>query len=1038
MVRSKPSSCSSCSICSHGTDFSHPEGLGTFGIAIIAEASGEAEARDGLPLRPYAASGGVLERTLRRLGYSREQFAITNILRCRPRENFLDGAAYEADAIAHCQANLLAFLRQYQPKVIIALGNIAFRTLTGVSGTKRTVSHMRGYVFRALPEFCAAAGTSDLLVIPTYHPAFLRRGAIHLSGVFARDIQRAVNIRKGVDSSFILDMPQIGSPDTVAPWEKGYVEPDSPSSMAEIEAWLAKYNLRYTLHPTRVQLDSFCRDVKARSDAWLALPAETRSRMPLALSHDIETYESATLDEDESDGFSDTRIRLSQFSIEPGQGIALSWAPEHIQATRWLLKLALPKVGHNYWLFDWRVLKAVSLRDFGDRNYLSPAGDVFDTLQQFHYFQPDLPAHLQYAASYAQFPFPWKHLAGENLEVYGCCDTDSTLRIHQISMRTMIDRGIWFDNEDPARAAAGYLGMVQAVRPILAAMEDRGLPINNERRMALGVQFDQVHTEVFAELDARFPNAARKLTPKEKGVVKGYSGVPPQVKQLLEDIRPTVLPQFTEVEDGVNSRTGLPRMIVLDAAGAKVTKKFRDETLRGLLAARWTDIPADDLARIYATEFQEPATKNDDDEDVEGEFYRYEQREVGGLLLDGGLRTPGRLAWVRVYKFSPNSSDQLMNYMRVKKHEIPFNKKEKRETTGKKDLERLAAKHHDDFYLKVIECREMSKMSSVYIDGFKPAADGRVHTTFTFATATGQLSSRAPNTQNYPAHGKLGKAVKSMIEAPDGYELANWDFKSYHVLMLGFLAEDPTYMRMARLDMHSFVTWHFLKLPGASTLHTLPDAELMEKFAWLKANERYKAIRDRQSKPSILGIGLGLMPPHLYDMNREHFESLGQVKQFRSVIEGLFPKVFRWQNAVCQEAHQNQVLYNRFRMLRMFYEVMAPDGRGGWKPGDQFNAAMALRVQSEAHGDLRERLKAMRRAGADEKYGLFNTIHDSFQFCYPIGLRTEMYQEIGGIIGRPSNVLKHPVLAPEGLEIGVECAIGKNMAELQEYAGVAG
>src|SRR5208282_4502294 len=51
-----------------------------------------------------------------------------------------------------------------------------------------------------------------------------------------------------------------------------------------------------------------------------------------------------------------------------------------------------------------------------------------------------------------------------------------------------------------------------------------------------------------------------------------------------------------------------------------------------------------------------------------------------------------------------------------------------------------AARQKDTFYTKVIECRELSKAKSTYVDGFRPHADGRVHTTFTFATAIGQTS----------------------------------------------------------------------------------------------------------------------------------------------------------------------------------------------------------------------------------------------------------------------------------------------------------
>jgi hypothetical protein len=1124
----------------------------------------------------------------------------------------------------------LEFFRKFKPRTVVALGGIPFRTLTGISGEKRTISHMRGYVFRALPEFCEAAGC-ELLVVPTYHPSFLRRGAIHLTGVLARDIQRAVNVRYGKDKSFILDMLQDNDAEAVA-------------------AWLQQNHLNYTLHPTLIQLDDFCRDVKARSDAWLASIPGTAEHVLTALAHDIETFESASLDEDATDGFTDTQIRLSQFSVAPGQAIAMPWKQPFIQATRWLLKLPLPKLGHNYNLFDLKVLRAVGQRDFGNATYLELAGPVHDTLQQFHFMQPDLPAHLQFAASYAQFPFPWKHLNGTNLEFYGCVDVDATQRIHSVSYRTMVDRGIWYDPQ-PARAAVGYENQVEAVRPILAKMEQRGLPINNERRLALGAQFDATRAELLLELDARFPADARKITPKD-----GYAGVPPRVKELLEEITPTRIP----VVEG------------------KQTKKALTESAKNAYLNRYSNVTADEIAVIRARMFEDPPTTDEDGVEEPGERFYFDVRQFGQQVFDEqlGTQTAGVARWCRVYEFSPNSSPQLMNYMRVRGHKIPKDRKKGSDTTNKKELERLAVRHKDDFYTKVIECREMGKMSSTYVDGFKPHADGRVHTTFTFAPATGQLSARNPSTQTYPAHGKLGKAIKSMIEAPAGYELANWDLKSYHVLITGFLAEDESYCvapdtriltadlqwrraidlregevlwgfdefpiegkrklrksviesvdyierpcvrittdqgvvtcsiehtwlakfdtkqrvswrradelatgmylstftppwksadlwdqgyiagildgegslsngcqlsfaqrpgiiadsvasmlakygyslgdsannpqrdcrtfrfvgqpfagiralgqfrpkrllpkclsrlegmnvfgklahdakilkiesignhpvvalgtstktfiaegflshncRMARLDMHSFVAWNFLRLPDADKLFALPDDELMDRFRWFRSNERYKAVRDRQAKPSILGIALGLMPPHLYEMNREHFASLKQAREFRTVIERLFPKVFVWQRNVCEEAHRQGMLKNRYGMLRWFYEVYVPDGKGSWKPGEQFNAAMAFRVQSEAHGDLRERLKALDREGLAERYGLCNTIHDSILLCYPVGLRAQMLHDISDVFGRPSNVLVHPQLAPEGLVVGIECACGPNMAELQE------
>src|SRR5258708_2128095 len=94
-MRSKPSSCDSCPCLSHGTDFSRVEGSGSLGVMIVAEASGEHEAREGTPLVKWAPAGSLVERTFKRMGYDRQQFSLTNTLRCRPKNNWLSGAPWE-------------------------------------------------------------------------------------------------------------------------------------------------------------------------------------------------------------------------------------------------------------------------------------------------------------------------------------------------------------------------------------------------------------------------------------------------------------------------------------------------------------------------------------------------------------------------------------------------------------------------------------------------------------------------------------------------------------------------------------------------------------------------------------------------------------------------------------------------------------------------------------------------------------------------------------------------------------------------------
>src|SRR5271157_4819879 len=193
-MRQRPPSCDGCPCYAHGTDFSAIEGTGSLGVMIVAEASGEMEARDQLPLRPYAPAGSLLERTFRRMGYDRKQFALTNTLRCRPRNNWLSGAPWEYAALNKCRPNLDAAIRDRQPRAILALGDTATRELTGEAGEARGVSHLCGFVLR---------GPNDIPVVPTYHPAFIRRGKASLQGVFARNLQRAVNVAAGRDREWM-------------------------------------------------------------------------------------------------------------------------------------------------------------------------------------------------------------------------------------------------------------------------------------------------------------------------------------------------------------------------------------------------------------------------------------------------------------------------------------------------------------------------------------------------------------------------------------------------------------------------------------------------------------------------------------------------------------------------------------------------------------------------------------------------------------------------------------------------------------------
>lgn len=186
-----------------------PEGSGACGVCLMGEAGGAQEQADGLPFRPYAEAGSVLQAALRPIGVHRSNYLITNTVWWQPKNNWLAGAPWEKDAQAFCRPWNREIIQKARIKVIVALGVSAFQELTGL--TDFGVLTNRGYVFQASKDYF------ELPVVYTYHPSFLARGSkekneetggktekaqgggMALLGVLIRDIRLARGIAlKGV------------------------------------------------------------------------------------------------------------------------------------------------------------------------------------------------------------------------------------------------------------------------------------------------------------------------------------------------------------------------------------------------------------------------------------------------------------------------------------------------------------------------------------------------------------------------------------------------------------------------------------------------------------------------------------------------------------------------------------------------------------------------------------------------------------------------------------------------------------------------
>jgi uracil-DNA glycosylase len=144
--------CTKCGL--HATRTQAVPGVGPCpaDVMIVGEAPGFNEDRQGLPF--VGPAGKLLDTLLARIGLSRADVYITNVLKCRPPQN-RDPMPDEAEA---CTPYLKRQLDLIKPKVVLILGRHALEQLLPGQGS---ISRVHGsLVLRG-----------DVAWVPLYHPA---------------------------------------------------------------------------------------------------------------------------------------------------------------------------------------------------------------------------------------------------------------------------------------------------------------------------------------------------------------------------------------------------------------------------------------------------------------------------------------------------------------------------------------------------------------------------------------------------------------------------------------------------------------------------------------------------------------------------------------------------------------------------------------------------------------------------------------------------------------------------------------------------
>jgi len=156
-IRDDIGDCTRCKLCNLGRkQIVFGVGNPTADLMFVGEAPGRDEDIQGIPF--VGRAGQKLTQIIEAIVLKRDDVYIANVIKCRPPDN----RNPEPDEVESCEPFLFRQVDTIKPKVIVALGTFAAKSLLK---TTDSISRLRGRVY----DYRGAK------LVPTFHPAFLLR-----------------------------------------------------------------------------------------------------------------------------------------------------------------------------------------------------------------------------------------------------------------------------------------------------------------------------------------------------------------------------------------------------------------------------------------------------------------------------------------------------------------------------------------------------------------------------------------------------------------------------------------------------------------------------------------------------------------------------------------------------------------------------------------------------------------------------------------------------------------------------------------------
>jgi len=324
------------------------------------------------------------------------------------------------------------------------------------------------------------------------------------------------------------------------------------------------------------------------------------------------------------------------------------------------------------------------------------------------------------------------------------------------------------------------------------------------------------------------------------------------------------------------------------------------------------------------------------------------------VLLEGTIQQLGG------EEFNVNSNLQLQRIL-FEKLALPKTRKIKTGySTDAAELEKLADTH--PIIASLLEYREVAKLKNGFSEMLLALIDshsGRIHTTYEQCTAaTGRLSSSAPNLQNIPIRGELGRQIRRAFIAPPGHVLVSADYSQIELRILAHLSEDETFCQ-------AFGQGHDFHATIAAKIHGVDASGVSSEMR-------------NQVKQFSYGIAYGMST---YGVSQRLGVEMDEAASFVEAYYAQFPKVREFLASQVEKAKIDGFTTTMFGRRRYLPELQSANFRLR-----ALGERMALNapIQGSAADILKRAMINVDAALRTEPIGkMLLTVHDELVFEVP-------------------------------------------------------